>query len=52
MILGLLGQTVTIVKKPLLPPLIHDETTKMIVCSVGIVIGLLILYKVGKSLNE
>lgn len=50
--LNLLAQSETIVKRPLLPPLVHDDTTRTIVCLVVIVISLIILYRVGKSLNE
>ena len=48
----MIGQTVTIVKKPLLPPMIHDDTTRIVVCLIGIVIGIYFLYRIGKSLNE
>ncbi len=48
----MIGQTVTIVKKPLLPPMIHDDTTRIVVCLIGIVISIYFLYRMGKSLNE
>ena len=40
------------IKKPLLPPLVHDDTTRLIVCTIGILLASYILYRIGKSLNE
>ena len=50
--MGTVSQIVTIVKKPLFPPLVHDDTTRFFVCAVGIVISLYILYRTIRSLNE
>lgn len=46
------SQIVTIVKKPLLPPLVHDDTSRMIISVIGIIVFSYILYRIGKSLNE
>lgn len=46
----LLSQT-TIVKKPLFPPLVHDDATRTAICLVGIVVCLYVLYRVMRHFN-
>lgn len=48
----IVSEITTIVKKPLLPPLIHDDITRLIVCAVGILLFSYILYRIAKVLNE
>jgi hypothetical protein len=47
----LFGQTLTIVKRPLCPTFIHDDTTRLIVSVIGIVICSGILWKVLRKFN-
>lgn len=44
----LFGQVVTIVKKPLFPPLVHDDTTRIIICVIALLIVSFTLYHIGK----
>lgn len=46
--MNLIGQVVTIVRKPLCPTLIHDPMTRAYVCAIGLLLVLSILYKIGK----
>jgi hypothetical protein len=39
------------VNKPLVPTLVHDDTTRLIICSVGIVLIVFALYKIMKYYN-
>ena len=43
---------VTIIKKPLFPALVHDDTTRIIVCVVCLLLVSYILYKVGKYYGQ
>lgn len=45
-------QVVTIVRKPICPTLVHDETTRVIICVVGIVISILCMYKLMVYFNK
>lgn len=40
------------VRRPICPTLIHDETTRLVVCVVGIVVCLYVLYRVMRRFNE
>lgn len=46
--INLIGQVVTIVKKPLVPTLVHDPGTRIYICAIGILIILSVLYYIGK----
>lgn len=46
--MNLIGQVVTIVKKSLVPTLVHDPITKIYICAIGLLIVLSILYHIGK----
>jgi len=46
--INLIGQVVTIVKKPLVPILVHDPVTRIYICAIGILIILSVLYHIGK----
>lgn len=46
--INLIGQVVTIVKKPLCPTLIHDPVTRVYVCAIGLIIVLFTLYHIGR----
>jgi len=37
----------TIVKRPLIPALVHDDTTRIIICIVGLIIVSYILYRIA-----
>ncbi len=39
-------------KKPLLPPLVHDDISRIFISTVGILICSYILYRLWRSLNE
>jgi len=41
-------QVVAIVKKPLLPQMVHDDMTRIIISIFGLIIISLILYKIAK----
>lgn len=46
--INLLAQTITIVKKPLLPQMVHDDTTRTIILIIGLVLVSFTLYNIGK----
>ena len=46
--ISLIGQVVTIVKKPLVPTLVHDPVTRVYICAIGLLLVLSILYHIGK----
>jgi len=46
--IGLFGQVVTIVRKPLLPTLVHDPITRIYICAIGLLLVLSVLYHIGK----
>lgn len=41
----MLAQT-TVVSRPLFPPLVHDDDTRLVICVVGVVVCLYVLYRV------
>lgn len=45
---NLIGQVVTIVKKPLVPQLVHDESTRIIICVIGLILVSFTLYKIAQ----
>jgi hypothetical protein len=40
------------VNKPIIPPLVHDDTTRLIVCAGLIVVFSFILYRTMRHFNE
>lgn len=40
-----------IVSRPLCPPLIHDDFTRLVVIAVGLVVSLYVLYRVMRYFN-
>lgn len=47
----LLGQVVTITKKPICPTHIHDDPTRIVIFAVGIVMCLVGLYYIMRYFN-
>lgn len=47
----MIAQT-TVVSKPLFPPLVHDDTTRVAICVVGIVVCLYVLYRVMRYFDS
>lgn len=45
-------QVVTIVRKPICPTFVHDETTRIIICTIGIIIGVFYIYKIMVYFNK
>lgn len=45
---NLIGQVVTIVKKPLLPQMVHDDTTRTIISIIGLILVSFTLYHIGR----
>lgn len=45
-------QVVTIVRKPICPTFVHDETTRIIICTIGIIIGVFCIYKIMVYFNK
>lgn len=39
------------IKKPLFPPLVHDDASRIIIEVIGILVAFYILYRMSKSLN-
>lgn len=46
--MNLLGQVVTIIRKSLLPTLVHDPITRIYICAIGLLIVLSVLYHIGE----
>lgn len=42
----------TVVSKPLFPPLVHDEETRVAVCLVGLLFCAFVLYRVMRYFNS
>lgn len=49
--MSLLAQYNFKVNRPLVPTLVHDDTTRLIICAVGIVLASFTLYKIMKYYN-
>jgi len=44
-------QTVTIVKRPICPTFVHDDTTRMVICVVGTLLCIYLHYRILKYFN-
>lgn len=50
--MNLLAQYNYKVNKPLVPTLVHDDNTRIIICAVGILLASFALYKIFRYYNE
>lgn len=50
--MNLLAQYNFKVNKPIVPPIIHDDTTRIVVCLLGTLIFGYITYRIMKSFNN
>jgi hypothetical protein len=48
----LLGQYANKINKPLFPPLVTDPTSRSIIIIAGLIISLIVLYKILRKFNE
>ena len=50
--MNLLAQYNFKVNRPLVPTLVHDDTTRLIICLAGILLATFALYKIFRYYNE
>lgn len=48
--INLLSQ-ISVNRKQLVPTLVHDENIKIIICTLGLIVGLILCYKIMKDAN-
>lgn len=45
-------QTVTLVKRPICPTFVHDDTTRLVICVVGVILCSYLHYRILRYLNS